>query len=138
MKSALISLGFLALATANGKTSLRSNNGISKLRSNKRNSAEKISVEEADKCCAFTFDQWDCSNQRKQVGKCEGVLDDIEGFRAKATKLGARVGDFQKSNKEKTVLKYLMRKKGCTFGPAASVVVKSVYEKRCPNGASYE
>ena len=130
MKSPLILLGFLALAVANGK-SLRSNNGISKMRSNKRISAEKISAEEADKCCAFTFDQWDCSNQRKQVGKCKGVYD-IKDFKEKATILGARRGDLNKRNKEKTVLKYLMRKKGCTFGPAASSVSKSEYEKRCP------
>ena len=98
---------------------------------------EDTSSSEADKCCAFTFEQWDCSNQRKQDG-CKKVLDAIEDFDTKAKKLGARDGDLKKGNKEKTVLKYLMRKKGCAFGPAASVVEKSVYEKRCPNGASYE
>merc|ERR1711865_1189138 len=98
---------------------------------------EDTSSSEADKCCVFTFEQWDCSNQHKQDG-CKKALDAIEDFDTKAKKLGARVGDLKKGNKEKTVLKYLMRKKGCAFGPAASVVEKSVYEKRCPNGASYE
>merc|ERR1711865_723689 len=98
---------------------------------------EDTSSNEADKCCVFTFEQWDCSNQHKQDG-CKKALDAIEDFDTKAKKLGARVGDLKKGNKEKTVLKYLMRKKGCAFGPAASVVEKSVYEKRCPNGASYE
>merc|ERR1719162_80027 len=50
----------------------------------------------------------------------------------------ARVGGLKKSNKEKTVLQYLMKKKGCTFGTAASKVDKSDYEKRCPSGANNE